>query len=238
MEFAFIDESGDSKFKDYFGLCMAVVNSSNYRSVKVGFHDVLRKYGWPEDIEFKGAYLFSAKKGARDISIDQRIDMASEVLDLTSAHQNSRFKFYYYASERSEDHKATYLQILPRALQRGLSKPRGKGKGDKALVLLCCDDRDDISIDEIREAALPALNDRGLHLCEEVIQVCSNFHTVGILLADIVAYLAARIDTISNDAELFDNLTEEEMEKNGKARKLRASTELMDKVKQIHWTNI
>ncbi len=238
MEFAFIDESGDSKFKDYFGLCMAVVNSSNYRAVKAGFHDALRKYEWPEDIEFKGAYLFSAKKGAKDISIDQRIDMASEILDLTSADQNSRFKFYYYTIQESGDHKATYLQILPRALKRGLTKPKGKGKGDKPLVLLCCDDRDDISVDEIRDVALPALRERGLTLCEEVIQARSNFHTVGILLADIVAYLAARIDTISNDAELFESLTEEELENNGKARKLRTSTELIDKVKRIHWTKI
>ena len=29
----------------------------------------------------------------------------------------------------------------------------------------------------------------------------SNFHTVGILYADIVGYLAARIDTISNELE-------------------------------------
>lgn len=238
MEFAFIDESGDSKFKDYFGFCMAVVNSSNYKTVKSGFHSVLRKYGWAEDIEFKGAYLFSAKKGDKNVDINQRIDMASEILDLTSAEKNSRVKFYYYSQEESENHRTTYLEVLPKALKRGLTKPKGRGKGDKPLVLLSCDNRDDISTSEIRDVVLPALHDRGLSLCEEVIQAKSNFHTVGILLADIVAYLAARVDTISNDVELFESLSEEDLQNNGKVRKLNTSTELIDKVKKIQWVKI
>lgn len=238
MELAFIDESGDSKFRDYFGLCMAVVNSSNYKTVKSGFHAVLRKYGWDESIEFKGAYLFSAKKGDPNLDINQRIDMASEILDLTSAEKNSRVKFYYYSKKDSGDHKETYLEVLPKVLKKGLTKPKGKGKGDKPLVLLSCDDRDDISETEIRDVALSALNDRGLVLCEDVIQSKSNFHTVGILLADIVAYLAARIDTISNDVELFESLSEEDLKNNGKVKKLNTSTDLIDKVKKVQWVKI
>ncbi len=238
MEFAFVDESGDSKFTDYFGLCLGVINSSNYRTLKHGFHGILKKYDWDESIEFKGAYLFSASKGDTSITVDQRVDMTAEILDLTSAKQNSRMKFYYYSQDHSDDHKQTYLEVLPKALKKGLTKPSGRGRGDKPLVMLFCDNRDDISAEEVREVAIPELSKRGFLLCEEVHQPKSNFHTVGILMADIVAYLAARIDTISNDVELFEGLSTEDLATNGKVRKLQASTELMDKVKSIKWVSL
>lgn len=61
----------------------------------------------------------------------------------------------------------------------------------------------------------------------------SNFHTVGILYADIIGYLAARIDTISNDLELFENISEDQIANNGKIRKLKTSIELITKIKQL-----
>lgn len=36
------------------------------------------------------------------------------------------------------------------------------------------------------------------------------------MFADLVGYLAARIDTISNDAELFEDINREQLELNGK----------------------
>lgn len=61
----------------------------------------------------------------------------------------------------------------------------------------------------------------------------SDFNTIGILYADIVGYLYARIDTISNDAELFDNIPAHELENNGKVRKLRTSKNLINAIKSI-----
>ncbi len=63
--------------------------------------------------------------------------------------------------------------------------------------------------------------------------VDSNFQTVGILYADIIGYLAARIDTISNDSELFEGLSSDQLETNGKIRKLKSSHALMTKVKNM-----
>ena len=59
----------------------------------------------------------------------------------------------------------------------------------------------------------------------------SNFNTVGILYADIIGYLAARVDTISTDSELFEGITSKEFEKNGKIKKLKSSMILISKIK-------
>ncbi len=61
----------------------------------------------------------------------------------------------------------------------------------------------------------------------------SNFNTVGLLYADIIGYLAARIDTISTDSELFEGITPEQYETNGKIKKLRSSVSLILKIKNI-----
>jgi hypothetical protein len=61
----------------------------------------------------------------------------------------------------------------------------------------------------------------------------SNFNTVGLLYADIIGYLAARIDTISTDSELFEGITPEQFETNGKILKLKSSVNLISKIKNI-----
>ena len=236
MELIFFDESGDSKFKNYFGLCMAVVNSSHYSSVKRGFHSVLEKYGWPKNQEFKGSHIFSSNRGPQGVSTDQRVDMAGEILDLTSSRKNSKFRFFYYRNMESSDHKVTYLHGLQKALNKGIK--RKKGSGHKEIVFLSYDSRSDVSVSDVRDIAIPVISKKRLVLCEELVMADSNYHTVGILLADIVAYLASRIDTISNDEGLFEQIPEEEREKNGKLRKLRASTKLIEKVKKIGWETI
>ena len=63
--------------------------------------------------------------------------------------------------------------------------------------------------------------------------VSSNFNTVGILYADMIGYLAARIDTISNDQELFENIPTDQLLNNGKVRKLKTSMALINKIKQL-----
>ena len=64
-------------------------------------------------------------------------------------------------------------------------------------------------------------------------QATSNFDTVGIAYADIVGYHVARIDTISNDSELFDNIPPEMFQENGKIKKLRSSMRIINKIKNL-----
>jgi len=44
--------------------------------------------------------------------------------------------------------------------------------------------------------------------------------------------LTGRVDIIANDAELFEGLTPEQFEANGKIRKLRSSQDLISKIKK------
>ena len=67
MLLAFIDETGDKKRKDYLGLSVAVVNGLHYPQVKQKAQTVLTSGGWASDVEFKGAHLFSSKKGCPDV---------------------------------------------------------------------------------------------------------------------------------------------------------------------------
>lgn len=230
MILLFVDETSDAKFKEYFGLSCAVVKHNYYRQIKVGFQEILIKGGWDPSVEFKGSYLFSASKGCTEIPVDKRVEMAERIIDLNIANKNARMKFAYFKTVTGNG-KSDYLAYLPALLYKVLPKP-DKGQG-KDLVSVFCDYRSDISVGEIRDSISPAISQRGYTLYEDVVQVASNFETVGIAYADIVGYLMARIDTISNDSELFENIPQEIFEQKGKVKKLKSSIQIINKVKQL-----
>lgn len=229
----FVDETGDSKFKDYFGLSCTAVKHNFYENIKRDFQKILLKYGWDPSVEFKGSCLFSASKGCENVTIEQRVKIAEEIIDLNIANKNARMKFAYFSKKDSTDQKADYLTFLPKVIERVLktySKTTGQGK---SLVNIYCDRRTDISINEIRLLTKTIIEKSGYFLFEDVSMVDSNFETVGILYADIVGYLMARIDTISNDSELFENLSPEMLQNNGKIKKLISSQKLIDMIKNL-----
>jgi hypothetical protein len=230
MLLLFVDETSDSKFKDYFGLSIAIINSNFYQTLKASFHKILVDSGWDKEIEFKGSYLFSANSGCKDIPVDKRIEIASRILELNKSRENSRIKFAYF-HKKSADHKSDYLTYLPLLLDKII--PPAKKAGGKDVIGVYCDRRTDLSTADIRKALEPTLSKRKYTLLENVVMTDSDFNTIGILYADIVGYLYARIDTISNDAELFDNIPAHELENNGKVRKLRTSKNLINAIKSI-----
>ena len=63
MLLVFLDECSDSKFKDYFGLSLAVMSASFYPQLKREVQAILRDGGWDPKNEFKGEFLFSASIG-------------------------------------------------------------------------------------------------------------------------------------------------------------------------------
>lgn len=232
MLLVFIDETSDSKFKDYFGLSVATINYTKYPKIKTEFQKILRKSKWNEEIEFKGSCLFSAKSGDVNVSIDERVEIAEKVIALNIAKSNARMSFHYLRhTANPKDHGKEYLRLLPMLLAKALPKaPSGAGKN---LISVICDYRSDINIKQISEAVIPVVEKKSFVMYEEPAMVNSNFNTVGILYADIIGYLAARIHTISNDAELFEGITPEQYETNGKIRKLKASANLIKEVKNI-----
>jgi len=231
MYLVFVDETGDQKNKKYFGLSIAVINSSFYSPIKKNFHKILEKSTWDESVEFKGSFLFSASKGDSNVSIDERIDICSDLLKLNKSKINARMKFYYFVEKNCENQKETYLKYLPKLLNKAL--PKAKKGNAKDIVSIHCDQRDDITIDEIKLAVERVLNDKKYVLFENITQSISDFNTVGILYADIFGYLFARYDTISNDSELFENLTEEQKKTNGKYLKLQSSNKLLELIKEF-----
>ena len=232
MILLFVDETSDNKFKDYFGICCAAVKHNFYVPIKTEFQKILLDGGWDPTIEFKGSYLFSASKGCTDIPVEKRVEMAESVISLNTAKKNARMKFAYF-SKSSDNPRQDYLDLLPALVDRILKQyPHEKGQG-KDLVSLHCDRRTDVSAREIQKLVLPVIESRGYTLFEEVIQVDSNFDTVGVLYADIVGYLAGRIDTISNDSQLFESIPPHLFSENGKVKKLRSSIRIIDNIKNL-----
>ena len=230
MEFAFIDETSDIKFKNYFGICCATVNHTKYRTIKAGFQKILRDGGWDPEVEFKGSYLFSASKGCPEVSVEERIALAEKILRQNESDKNARLKFAYLRLS-TEDVKTEYLRYLPGLLGKVL--PRATKKPGKDLVSIQCDYRNDITSDEVCNSVKPLLDSKGYTLFEDVELVKSNFETVGVLYADIVAYLVARVDVISSDYELFDGITAQMAGASGKIRKLRSSVRLINFIKKL-----
>ena len=230
MLLAFVDETSDTKFKDYFGLCCATINCSHYRHIKDDFHRILIEGGWNPEIEFKGSYLFSALSGDTSVSIEKRIEITSSILALNTAKKNARMKFAYL-KKPSQNQKEAYLKYLPILLEKAL--PKAKKGGGKDILSLNCDQRDDVSRKEIYDVVNPIIHEKGYTLLEDIVISRSGFHTVGILYADIVAYLYAHVDTIANDSELFQNIPPEQWENNGKIKKLKSSTNLLGLIKKF-----
>ncbi len=228
----FVDETSDEKHRDYFGLCCTAIHHNFYPQIKRECQQILRDGGWDFNVEFKGAYLFSASKGCIEVDIDKRIELAEKILELATAPKNARMKLSYFRKS-STNHKNDYLEHLPFLIRDILGKYSFSRKHGKNLVVVSCDYRSDISIRELRETILPAIMDRKYELFEDVIQVNSNCETIGVLFSDIIGYLMSRIETIVKDVDLFENLTPDQIAKNGKLKKLESSWNLIDKIKKM-----
>jgi hypothetical protein len=228
----FFDETSDHKFKDYFGLSCAAVKHNYYGQIKEGFQKILLEGGWDPTVEFKGAYLFSISKGCTNIPVEKRVEMAEAIIDLNVAKKNARMKFAYFRKS-TQNSRDDYQKYLPLLLERIL-KTYGRDKGyGKDLVSIYCDRRTDIPIAEIRKALLPVISANGFRLYEDIQYSDSNFQTVGILYADIVGYLMSRIDTISNDSDLFERIPPELLEANNKISKMKTSLTLINKIRKL-----
>lgn len=230
MRLVFIDECGDANKKDYLGLSIASVDSKYYPLLKRRAQSVLLKIGWEANTEFKGSYLFSVSKGCPNVSVEDRVAAATALLDLNTSEKNSRMKFTY-GRLRSTKQGEAYLRRLPGLLHRGLVvAPKGAGKN---LLAITCDERSDLDRRAVHSALTSVVQTKGYVLHESVTFAQSSFDTIGLMFADLVGYLAARVDLLSADAQLFEGLSPQELAKDGQYRKLTASRDLLDKVKKL-----
>ena len=230
MLLVFVDETTDAKFRDYLGLSIATINARFYPLLKTRAQAILQGIGWDPAVEFKGSHIFSATSGCTDVVVESRIDAAHALLDLNASGSNCRMKFYF-GEMGADDHRLAYLAGLPGLLFKAI--PPAPGRAGKNLLSIACDTRSDITAEEIDQALSANIARRGYVLLEQTVQLRSSFSTVGIMFADLVGYLAGRIDTISRDSELFEGLSPEQFERNGKIRKLQSSKKLVAKIKRL-----
>ncbi|MEM9402323.1 MAG: hypothetical protein AAGA44_07550 [Pseudomonadota bacterium] len=228
MLLTFIDETADHKFKQYLGFCVATINAKFYPLLKREAQEILASISWDSSVEFKGSFLFSKSNGCTDVEVETRIDAAHQLLDLNISKKNSRLRFYY-GGMYSENHTRDYVESLPPLIEKAL--PRAAKGAGKNLISVMCDERSDVSAADLHSAIQPAVEANGYTVHENVMSVRSTFDSIGLMYADLVGYLAGRVETIGNDSELFEGLTEEQLHTNGKIRKLRSSSELIEKVK-------
>jgi len=229
MKFVFIDETGDEKFKKYLGFCVAVVDSKSYPLLKTEAQKILAQAEWRPDVEFKGAYLFSRTKGCEEIEIEHRMEAARQLLEL-NAQKNARMKFAYGSLDSTAPGK-DYLRLVPALVDEVLPRaPKGAGKNVLTVVY---DERSDLNPAAFHRAITEIAENKGYVLFETTVEGRSSFDTVGLMFADLVGYLAARVEVISNDAELFEGLTLENYSENGKIRKLESSSELIANIKKL-----
>lgn len=230
MLLVFVDETGDRNDVAYLGFSILTINALFYPALKQEIHSILDGIEWNPCVEFKGSYLFSQSKGCSEVQVVKRVEAASKILALNIASANSRMQFHY-GRLSSSNHCDDYLENLPKLLKKVLPRPpKGAGKNLLAVVI---DERSDIRSDKLQQVLVPSIAERGWVLLERISMVHSSRDTVGLMLADIVGYLSSRTDTISNDAELFEGLTPEQLESNGRLRKLRSSTELISKIRNF-----
>src|SRR5690606_20674463 len=155
MKLIFIDETGDRKYKDYLGVCVATMDSKSYPLLKREALKILESANWDPDLEFKGSYLFSASKGATEVDVEARVDVASRLLDL-NASENSRLRFAY-TDLVSKDKGAGYLAAVGQLLssRKVIGKaPTGAGKN---LVAVVCDELPDVGSRELHEIVRTSL---------------------------------------------------------------------------------
>lgn len=230
MKLVFIDESGDKENTDYLGLSVATADSRHYPTIKSKAHAILKDISWDSKIEFKGSLLFSASKGCLTVSVQDRVRAAGALLDLNASKVNNRMHFTY-GRLSSKNHASDYLETLPPLLDRAvLPAPSGAGKN---LISITCDERSDVSPDDLHNALAPIVKKKGYTILERVVCAKSSFETVGLMFADLVGYLRSRIDTIQVDADLFEALSPEDLQKDGRLRKLKSSKELIKKIKDL-----
>ncbi len=232
MRLIFIDETGDRKFKDYMGICIASIDSRSYPLLKRESMKILEEVGWDSETEFKGSFLFSRSKGATDVEVEQRIDAAHRLLSLNTSDKKSRLRFAY-GKMSSTNKGADYLAAVPELLQLSKVLPKAPTGAGKNLISISCDDRDDVDESDLHSAIKSVLDDKGYVILERVQQATSAPDAVGLMFADLVAYLVGRADTISNDAELFEGLDKEQFKRSSRIRKLQSSTDLLKKLKRL-----
>ncbi len=193
MKFIFVDEFKEfKKTHKFYGLVAILIDNSSYMRFKKGFYDKLKKLGWNKGIEIKGRYSFSATKGDRSVSVEDRLKFIESIFELSeSGNKKYASAKVYYTFDMFSKNKSE-AQMHFELFRRILSKiPSGTKKGNKNgnnNMVIFLDSNKDLDIESISNMAEEILSKKNLFLIERCIDFNSSNATPGILFADYVAY--------------------------------------------------
>ena len=186
MKIIFIDETKNIGGEKFMGVCIAVVDSSKYPALIEEYLELFMALGWNKKQEFKGRFLFS-EKGDRSISIDKRIEFVKKLISLNVGKKNARWQVTFCCNKDGQDDKNRII-LTRRALQ-GVLPSRGKQKAKDPVVVFFDEDKSMKDL-EWNDAIFPILNERGYCPVEGISKLSFDYRHVGIVLVDVLAYLA------------------------------------------------
>lgn len=189
MKLVFIDETENSTHvPGFYAVCAVAIDATKYMTVRQEIDGALDACGWNRTHEFKGACMFSASKGDSTVPVPARVDAVERIVSSTLSRTNARAASAVAWNEcgpRVENHLALLEQAVTGALKP--KPPAGKGKD---LCVVFADQKDSVPLDRLSAAVHNAAGSRGFRLVEDVVVVRSSCSWPGVLLADVLAYLA------------------------------------------------
>ena len=122
MKFIFIDETANPRVnKDFYGVCAVAVDATKYSGLTNDFYKCMKKYGWSDEEEFKGRFLFSSTKGDKSVAIEDRIKLARELISLNVSTQNARLTPVFSCNSKG-DKRQNHLNLVSDAVVALLPK--------------------------------------------------------------------------------------------------------------------
>jgi len=231
MKLIFIDEIEQPQKKPgFFAVASLVVDSRFYEILKKAFDEALEQAKWSRDEEFKGRYIFSSSKGDTTVAVETRIELVRGIVAQTTARKNARARFYFAYNEQGKT-AGNYLGLVARAMSR-CSRPESR-KGDKALAAVFFDQTNMVKLVQVENAVRLPLSKRGYTLVETPVPLASSNETVGLIAADVLAFLKSW-DVLFPDpgeaerASLFETTTNKIH-----ADKLKGIREILDLIKRV-----
>ncbi|HEC78691.1 MAG TPA: hypothetical protein ENI34_06065 [candidate division WOR-3 bacterium] len=200
MKFLFIDEvTIPQKERNFLGVGAILIDTKNYIKFKESFQKAFSELKWTSKIEFKGRYIFS-KKGDSSVPVEKRITFIYKIAKSSKAKKNARYTFYFAYNFKGKI-KDNYILLL-KSIGRNLPKPSSR-KGDKRLIALYMDKRNDVKENELFLEINEIFKQRDYFLFEKPFLVDSTNLTPGIIIVDVLSYLMSWKVLSSDDFLLF-----------------------------------
>jgi hypothetical protein len=233
MRLYFIDEVKNQRNNQYFGVCCVHMEHGYYQSIHEKMIKIFERAEWNLDqYEFKGSYMFSSSRGDPQVSVEKRIEMVEQILDLDIAKKNSKLKieFCFNASGDSEDN---YLGLLTECFKKLPSPHNGLGK---RLCGVFVDHHDGYDPQKIRDRVIyPAITRKEWILLEDVHVIGQwNKQQMGMTLCDILAYLSSWISLFPDPSTASEEIMNEENISEHDRRKYQRVIELLALVKKLN----